>query len=144
MIESAPRPIGPTVAATAFAVVLTGLVTGFWQSVFILRGLSYCTGMTLFYPPQMLVGGLAGEFLRSAAYGAAFLLAATPLLAVAWRKVSRTWLVAAVATAMVAGALLVVADYSAFNGIASAAKSPALAQRVAHRCPGDRPPWWPF
>ena len=135
--------MGATAAATASAITVAGLATGYWQSVLIFKGLTYCVGVRV-YPYEPRFSDLAGYFVRAGAYGLILLAVAAPLLWIARRRSSRQWLVSAVAAAVVAGAILVVVDYSVSNGIAAVAKSRGITGKVAQRCPGDRPPWWPF
>jgi len=47
-------------------------------------------------------------------------------------------------TAAVCGLALFAVDYSRSNDIEFHAKADDAVAQVTQRCPGYRPPWWPF
>lgn len=135
----------PSVAAVLVIVAMTGCTLGCLQGAFIFKGLSYCLDTQFIYDdPGPRLKAVFEILVRMGLYGLALPVAATPFILLARHTARGRWLAAAVGAAVVCGSLAFIADYTALNGIGSWAAYHGAQETVAQRCPGDRPPWWPF
>jgi hypothetical protein len=126
-------------------VLLAGLCLGCFQGVLIFRGLSYCLDTDDVYKDSgSRFAVLLADMARTFVYGLALLIVSLPFI-ILWRRTKlRSWMVGGLAAVVAAAGGIFVVDYTTNNQIAAVARSNVETEKVAVRCPGHRPPWWPF
>ena len=146
MIE--PRPQWRrrwSVVSAAAVIVVAGCALGCGQGVFIGEGLSYCLNADVVLDdPGPRLAAAFEQVMRLCGYGVALSVMAAPFLVLAVRTGRRRWTAVALAAAAVCGVVLFIVDYTRSNDIEFHAKADGIVEQVSQRCPGFRPPWWPF
>jgi hypothetical protein len=144
MIEPRARRHHWSIAATAAVIVVAGCALGCGQGAFITKGLSYCLNGRVLDDPGSRFAAAVEQVMRLCAYGVTLPVVAAPFLVVAARTAHRRWIAVALAAAVATGMALFVFDYTRSNDIEFHAKAGGVVEQVSQRCPGYRPPWWPF
>ena len=133
---------------TVFAVTgvfLAGMCLGCFQGAFVFRGLSYCLDTDdVYLDTGNKSAALSGTVARSFLYGSALLIVSVPFVLLSRRTRRRSWAVVGLAAVDAAAGIVFVVDYTANNEIAAVAETDGATEKVAVRCPANRPPWWPF